>query len=183
MRGGRCAVLLSALCITACSAHSTVGSQGPLNAGVNDRGTVCIPASANATVTMGGEVLRNTGHTEVIIDRVSLADPHGLVLVESVVLAIAGNTVGYEATYPPPADALARPGVNWSGRKPAVGATVAPGPAPGTTNLVTGIRLTDGGEPSTSGIVIDYHVKGGHSYRLTTSVGLVAKVSPAKCIQ
>jgi hypothetical protein len=172
-------VVLGAVLVAACGGVNA--GQGPLNAGGTDPGTVCVPATAGGTVTMGGEDLLNTGSTDVVIDKISLADPKGLVWVESVVLSIANNGVGYFATYPPPVEDLAQDGLDWSKRTPAIGATVAPGPEPGTTNLVTGIHLTGGSGSSMSGLVIDYHVRNGFSYRVQTPIGLVVKVPPATC--
>jgi hypothetical protein len=130
---------------------------------------------------MGGELLRNRGASDVVIDQVDLREAHGLSLVDSLVVPANGNLVGYLTSWPPNGDAVHQPGVQWAARRPAKGATIPRQAGDVVNNLVTGIRVTGGSGSSMTGIDVRYHTVSGDHYWARTSIGLVVKVPPAKC--
>lgn len=90
LRSGLSAALLTAALgvVLGCSAPATPGS-GPLDGpdwGKPDQAETCVPAKPGARLTFGGDVLRNYGGKNVVIDKVSLLQPHGLKFIDAVLL-------------------------------------------------------------------------------------------------
>jgi len=192
---------------SACTTSSGAGTNGPLeNSGVADGTKVCVPVKTGTTLAFGAEIPRNTGHEDVVIDGVGLAAPHGLRLVEAVLVAARDNLVGLEL-YPPSDE----PGFDWAGRRPAVGATLAPQAKsaeaePGSTqsagtasasasaptqtstsgssgtvrNLVVAIRVTGTARAQMSGVTVTYHV-GGATYQWRDFTELVVETKKSRC--
>lgn len=153
---------------------STVVDGGPL--GPQDNGaTACLPGRSGHANTDGLENYLNSGHSTVIIDRVSLAKPSGLKLAGAYVVP-GRYSVGTWATFPPPAGQLPH-GVEWAKRRPPAGTRVPPGHR---INVVAGIEPVHDATGSTAGIVVWYH-DGSTHYQRQSTVRVVIKISPARC--
>ena len=210
LRSGLSAALLMAALSTVlgCSAPATPGS-GPLDGpdwGKPDQAETCVPARPGAKVTFGGDVLRNYGSKDVVIDKVSLLQPHGLKFVDAVLLTTHNTLVGFDNHYPPRRSFLDGLAPAWDHRRPAAGATITPQPGGGTpddgatqkakaaataaatpatptaptlsNNLVVGVRVTGTSHIRMTGVSVDYHI-GNKKYRWHNITSLVVKTTPA----
>ena len=148
-------LVLAALSIAACS-HSAASSRGPLQP-VMDRTTACSATPLGDDFGVGF-VVTVSGSPAVTVKSVSLVEPSGVELADSVLLDPYNEAIGF-MTLPPssgdPFDLKHR----WDARTQAVGATIEPGKP---TNMVLVIRfLTD--DSKVLGATISYEA-GGRPY-------------------
>jgi len=116
-----------------------------------------------------------TGATAVV-EKVALADSHGLRMLAAYVVPITGHTLYGILTGFPPAAHLP-PGVQWSQRQRADGATIPHSPEHDATNLLLVLEpLAKIG--SAKGIDVYYRVS-GHQYHLRTATRILLRVASA----
>ena len=173
MRRGRLLGCVTALgCLVLASCSTGYAGSGPLRDG-EGQGTLCGPVPSGQVLSDGFDALRNSGQTPVTIKAVSLADPHNLRLIGAYVIPVAGSTLyGLRAGYPPVGGL--DPGVAWSKRHLAAGATVPHSDASHVANLVLVVKPT-AATGTAAGTRIDYRV-GGQSYQFQTQIKLVVVV-------
>ena len=123
----------------------------------------CIPDPSMPSMTDGITVLDNHSTGTVTVEHVSFYGDRHLRLVQALVVPIGDNSVGYEP-WPPTGSLL--PGIQWSKRVPAVGATVPPSSAHGFRNLVIQMRPT-ARKASSAGVEVLYR-ENGQQYELRT---------------
>jgi hypothetical protein len=139
--------------------------------------TQCTPGSPGHADTVGLLSLTNSSHDGLVIDGIDLAAPQHIKLAGAFLTPGDGET-GVWLSFPPPAAQLPAD-VRWAQRVAAMGARIRPGE---TVGLVLGITPTSStATASTSGAEVFYH-DGGTRYELRTSLGMVIKVPPAKCL-
>ena len=132
-------------------------AAGPLGEG-GSQGTLCSPVAKGQVLSDGFDPLMNSGRAPATIEAVSLADPHHLVLLTAYVVPITGGFLyGVHAGFPP-APAL-DPGVLWSDRQPAVGATVPHTGPDHLANLLLIVKPT-ASTGSAAGVLIAYRAAG-----------------------
>lgn len=147
------------------------GPLGPVEAD----GYVCITQIDHGVVTNGNPYVQNSSATPATIDKVGLANSHGLQLLGTVAVLTSNVLYGAEPGYPN--DHLNIPGFQWAKRRNAIGTVVRYSKA-GTgivTDLLFVLRLTASGGHAT-GVDIWYHV-GSQHYHLRTVFGIYV----AKC--
>jgi hypothetical protein len=83
---------LLALCLLAACGTSGIGGSGPLKDG-GDPATECAPVPAGGVLSDGFEALRNTGTSAAVIQKVALADPHGLRILAAYVVPVTDDTL------------------------------------------------------------------------------------------
>ncbi|MDV9170816.1 hypothetical protein R6V09_11820 [Streptomyces sp. W16] len=181
-----CVLALAVTLGTGCSSTpGTPAGNGPLNGpDYSDAGSgsVCLPAKPGATLTFGGDELHNYGKNKVVVDRVRLAEPHGLHLTDAVIVPATTSTIGYDTHYPPSKFNVDSVGSGWQHRRPAAGATLAPQAttSKATHNLVVAIHVTGTSRVRMSGVTADYHV-GGKKYRWHNVMGLSVETGKKTC--
>lgn len=139
---------------------------GPLLAG-GDGGLLCIRKGPGTEISFGFTLLRNTGGAPLTLQAVHLVAPVGVTMVSAEVVPVTYNLIGALHGYPPPADSLRQPGVDWAGRQPLTGASLEAG---AQLNLL--VRLTDPPSVDVTGfdaLRIDYTVH-GLQYAATTTI-------------
>jgi DNA-binding beta-propeller fold protein YncE len=120
-----CLAALGCLVLAGCSTGP--GGPGPLGDG-GTQGTLCSQVAKGQVLSDGFDALRNTGDAPATIDSVSLANPHGLRLLTAYIIPITGRSLYGVRSGFPPAAAL-DPGVLWSRRHLAAGATIQLSPS------------------------------------------------------
>jgi hypothetical protein len=137
---GRLAALACPVVVlgAACSSGPSVDT-GPLGDG-GTRGSICMPVRSGGVVSWGITILRNSGQSNAVIERVSLLGARKLRLVASYVVPITGlRDYGAWEGYPP---APPQPGVIWSKHTLARGAVIPPQIGQRHSNLVTVLKPT-----------------------------------------
>jgi hypothetical protein len=136
-------------------------------------GKECIPIRGVATVTLGGEELRNSSSEPVVLDGVSLDNGQRLSVTEALVVPIAGNTLlGFWNHYPPDsATSSPQSRAIWNRRARVLGYIMAPG---AVLNLVLAARYPGGGDASASRITVSYH-QGNKRYAYGLKTAYVLK--------
>jgi hypothetical protein len=154
------AVLL-ACGMAACSSDpGGPSSDGPLSSGLKHgpipKGSICVPGREGPQ-TFGDQIYTNYGHTTVVIDRVTLLDPHNQRLIGS--YAVPGGE-GVGAIHWPPTGSRQFPlPPGWKDRQPVHGFRLAPGKK---FNMVIGVAAIRAGRAATSqGILVYYHDAAG----------------------
>jgi hypothetical protein len=155
--------VLLACGVGACSSgsgHSDLPAQGPLSSGLKPgdipRGVQCAPGR-EGPFTFADQEYTNYGHRTVVLDRVTLLDPHNQRLIGS--YAMPGQEVIGSLPWPPrPAKGFPLP-AEWKHRQPVPGFRLAPGKS---FNMVLGVAAISTGRRSTStGILVYYHDSAG----------------------
>jgi hypothetical protein len=165
-----CLAALGCLVLAGCSIGPS--GPGPLGNG-GDQGTLCSPVAKGQVLSDGFDALRNTGDAPATIEAVSLADPHGLRLLTAYIIPIAGHSLyGVRAGFPPAAPLS--PGVLWSKRHLAVGASIPRSNGHHVANLVLVLKPT-ASTGTAAGTQISYRVA-GQDYQLHTKIKLVVVV-------
>ncbi|MFE2432656.1 hypothetical protein ACFXJ5_38840 [Streptomyces sp. NPDC059373] len=157
----------------------SVDTNGPLERGTT-RNTLCMSTTTGSTVTFAGEVLRNTGKGDVVIDDVKLVSAQGLRLTHSLLVPADGNLIGFDTHYPPAKENLNQSGLKWPQRRSAIHATIHPQKGSVVQNLVAAINVAGTSSPKMSGIAVDYHA-GSHAYRWLNTIKLIVRIKPEKC--
>ena len=120
----------------------------------------------------GFDPLMNSGQAPATIEAVSLADPHHLVLLTAYVIPITGGFLyGVHAGYPPAPNL--DPGVLWSKRQPAVGASI-PHPGPEHLANLLLVVMPTARTGTAAGVLIAYRVA-GQVYSFQSQVKLVVE--------
>lgn len=159
-----------------CSGGPTVG--GPLDQGY-EPGELCTPVGPDHTVTVGIDVLVNSGPEDVVIEGVTLdtSDPN-ISMIDAVLVPIrGGDLVGIHPGFPPDPENLP-PGIDWSEAVQATGGHIGPTSANEISNLVVGLALASGFESaSATGIEVIYAV-GDRTYKYTTPTEIEVMSGP-----
>lgn len=157
--------------LPAACAGGPASEGGPL-ARDEARGTLCVPVDPESAMTMGQDILVNSGESDLTITDVALEEAEGVSLVEAFVTPLdERTTVGVMSGFPPEGlpDESQRA---WARREPAEQATV---PARATRGLVAGLRL-DGSRGSAKAFIIEYRV-GDREYRYRTPNEMILRAS------
>jgi hypothetical protein len=162
------AALLAVL--AGCSSGNAVNT-GPFG-GVGGPGQECFPVHSGEVITDGFNAVQNHGHATAVIDKVSLASPHGLRLLIAYAVRFSGELYGVQAGYPPSPEAKGFP---WATHQDADGIKVPPSTGHEVTNLLLVIQ-TSGKRATDSGINVYYSV-GQQHYHLKTNTSLLALVA------
>jgi hypothetical protein len=161
IRSALAGVVLAAISLAGCGGGNPVNT-GPF--GGSDyigESTCSVPLPPHSVFTDSDLAFTNAGPTAVI-DKVSFTHIHGLQLLAAYTVPNTGQGGGYgdRTGYPPPQRDLP-PGVLWSRRQRADGATIPPTPPrPAEVNLVLVIQVT-GASGTFSGIDLYYHTSDG----------------------
>jgi hypothetical protein len=171
-RPAACLAALGCLVLAGCSTGPKDSGPGPLGDG-GEQGTLCSPVGRGQVLSDGFDALRNTGVAPVTVEAVSLADPHGLRLLTAYIVPVAGDYLyGVRAGFPPAA--ALNPGVLWSKRRLAVGASIPRSDGHRVANLVLVLKPT-ASTGTAGGTQISYRVA-GQNYQLQTKIRLVVVV-------
>ena len=138
--------------------------DGPLLAW-GEGGLVCLQKRATTSISFGFNALRNTGDTPLVLQDIHLVAPVGVTMVSAEVVPVKNNLIGAATGYPPPADALGQPGVDWGARRPLAGATL------GADHLNLLVRLARASDRDVTGfdaLRIDYEADGNEYVASTT---------------
>jgi hypothetical protein len=167
------ALALAAVALAGCGSANAIGPLGGSEAG----GNVCMQAVKTGVLTDGWPFVQNTSPTPAVIDKVDLANPHGMKLITAWAVPVTGHDAyGAQPGYPP--GKLQLPGFQWPQRRPAAGAVV---PAHQTglkeTDLLFVVALL-AKSSSATGVDIWYHV-GSKRYHIRTVFGLKVLASAA----
>lgn len=153
------------------SASSSAASAGPLGE-AGSQGTLCSPVAEGQVLSDGFDPLMNSGQAPATIEAVSLADPHHLVLLAAYVVPITGGFLyGVHAGFPP-ATGL-DPGVLWSERQLAVGASIPHSGINHLANLLLVLKPT-ASRGTAAGVLIVYRVA-GQLYQFQSQVKLIVE--------
>jgi hypothetical protein len=152
--------------VVALSSNHDAQSAGPLGpAGNHD--WQCLPAKLREPDTFGAELLRNSSHATISIDRVELASARHLIIIGAYL--VPGNAgVGTAHGFPPPSSEVREP--YWRERGTAPGYRVPPGR---WINVVVGLDRT-ATVGSTAGIEVAYH-EGSTHYLLKTNFKVILR--------
>lgn len=152
-------------------------STGPFGTG-GAHGSTCRPVRPGGVLTYGAQEFRNSGPATATIEKVTLDDPHNLLMPAAYVVPITGTTlVGVWDGYPTAAVARQAPGIEWALRKRADGALVPPAHGKDVTNLVLVLKPT--AVVGTAQAIDVYYRESGQEYHMRT--GLTLKVTTGKC--
>lgn len=129
----------------------------------------------NGVLGYGYIQFANKSASPVVIDKVSLAEPHGLRMLAAWVVPLTDdNNYGLLQGYPPSKYIL--PGVQWSERQPTAGATVNPSRQGEAANLIAVLKPTR--NPGWArGINIYYHSPDGQRYLLRQGVQILVGIN------
>jgi hypothetical protein len=137
-----------------CGSGGGPATGGPLSSGAGDRipsGAICAPGGEPQA--FGDQLFTNHGHAAVVLDRVTLLDPHNERLVGS--YAVPGTSL--IGTVPWPPDYHGMPSA-WKHRRPVPGFRIAPGKS---FNMVLGVTATTAGQATSRGMLLYYHDAAG----------------------
>jgi hypothetical protein len=163
---------LAALGLAGCSSAHAINT-GPFGDGYSP-GANCGVVSPGGVASYGVEELRNIGADTAVVERVSLTDPHHLIIKAAWVVPLNGpNAYGFQRGWPPK---VLDPGVEWSRRQRAVGARVPRAHGQHSANLVLVLKPV-GRDGRARAVDVFYRESGQHYHlRYNTSVELkVAK--------
>jgi hypothetical protein len=135
---------------------------GPLDQGYAD-GRLCTPVGADGRVTVGLDVLVNSGPDDLVLREVALAEPEpGMELIEALIVPVEKDLVGVVTGFPPEPEELSAE-IQWSDAVPAVGARIpASGESGQMANLVVGLALQATTQSATtSGLNVRYKTPDG----------------------
>jgi hypothetical protein len=168
LRGG---TLLAGVLLAGCASGVAVNT-GPFGNG-GSQGEECVPLPRGGVLSYGFDEFRNSSASAAVIEKVSLADPHGLRILAAYVVPITGHTLyGVLTGFPP--EAHLPLGVQWSQRQRADGATIPHSLGHRVTNLILVLKpVTKIG--SARGIDVYYRVS-GQQYHLRTATRIVVRV-------
>jgi hypothetical protein len=149
---------------------------GPLG-GSEAPGNICLQDVKTSVLTDGWPFVKNKSQMPAVIDKVDLANPHGMKLISAWAVPILGHDAyGAEPGFPP--GKTLPPGIEWPQRHAAAGAVV---PAHQTgykeTDLLFVVALL-AKSSSATGVDIWYHV-GSKRYHIRTVFGLKVLASAA----
>lgn len=156
-------MLICSALASGCSSASS--SNGPLELG-GQPGQICVlePEGADATV---GEVVTNTGDSELTVREVSLVDPDSLTLVEvyAIPLSEGGSSIGSGSTNPTDS----RQKALWDSKRKVSSVVLDPGKS---ANIVGVLSLEEGkSEGSATAMKVIYSTDGKeHSAISSTEV-------------
>jgi hypothetical protein len=172
MASRRVSVLAAFGCLALAGCSAALNGPGPLSAG-DTSGQECGPVARGQVLSDGFEALQNSGTKPAIITAVSLANPHDLKLVTAWVIPITGTDLyGVRAGYPPAAGL--DPGVEWSRRELAAGASIPRLVGQQVVNLLLVLKPA-ASTGTASGVRISYRA-GGRDYQFQTKIKLVVLV-------
>jgi hypothetical protein len=153
-------------------AAAAAAAAGPLGE-AGSRGTLCSPVAKGQVLSDGFDPLMNSGKAPATIEAVSLADPHHLVLLTAYVVPITGGFLyGVHAGFPPAPEL--DPGVLWSERQLAVGASIPHSGTNHLTNLLLVVKPTSSWGTA-AGVLIAYRVA-GQLYQFQSQIKLIVPV-------
>jgi hypothetical protein len=159
------------LVLAGCSAGA--GGAGPLAAG-GGPGTECAPVAQGQVLSDGFDAVSNPGQAPATIQAVSLTDPHDLRLVAVYIVPVTGGFLyGVRAGYPPalPLD----PGVLWSQRHPAAGASVVHSDNPHHVSNIVMVLKPTASVGTAAGTRVSYRV-GTTDYQFVIPIKVVVPV-------
>jgi hypothetical protein len=152
-------------------ASSASIAAGPLGEG-GSQGTLCSPVAKGQVLSDGFDPLMNSGQAPATIEAVSLADPHHLVLLTAYVVPITGGFLyGVHSGFPPAPEL--DPGVLWSKRQLAVGASISHSSRNHIANLLLVVKPT-ASSGSAAGVLIAYRVA-GQLYQFQSQIKLIVE--------
>jgi len=160
--------LLAPLCLAACSSGDAINT-GPFG-GAGTPGLQCSWAHRGGVLTDDPAVLRNRSLAPAHIEKVALIAPRGLQLVAAYAVPITGTTL-YGMRFGFPTGANLPPGVQWSRRQRANGATISHSVAHHVTDLVLVLKPA-AAYGSALGVDVYYKVS-GQQYQLRTDLQLL----------
>jgi hypothetical protein len=153
------------------TASAAAAAAGPLGE-AGSQGTLCSPVAKGQVLSDGFDPLMNSAQAPATIEAVSLADPHHLRLLTAYVVPITGGFLyGVHAGFPP-APGL-DPGVLWSERQPAVGASIPHSGPNHLANLLLVVKPT-ASSGSAAGVLIAYRVA-GQLYQFQSQIKLIVE--------
>jgi hypothetical protein len=162
---------LAALPLAGCSSGNAINT-GPFGNG-DSPGSNCGVVSPGGVATYGVEELINSGKATAVVERVSLTDPHHLVIKAAWVVPLDGtNSYGAQTGWPP---GQLLPGVEWSRRQRAAGARVPPAHGLHSANLVMVLKPV--GRKGTARAVDVYYRESGQQYHLRYNTSVELKVA------
>jgi hypothetical protein len=174
--------LALAATLTSCSSsgtgpHGLRGPRGPLGP-VEADGAACIAQLDHGVLTNGWPFVENSSRTPAVIDKVGVANAHGLKLLGAVAVPTTEDFYGAQAGYPN--NSVPLPGFRWQQRRNAVGDAIPFSPADSHkwTDLLFILRLT-ASHGSLSGVDI-WYTDGGQHYHLRTVFGLYVMSCPGR---
>jgi hypothetical protein len=170
----RLAAAAGALALAAALSGCGDPSSGPLGP-VEADGYACITQLDHGVLTDGWPFVQNSSTSPAVIDKIGMANSHGLALLGAVAVPTSEDFYGAAPGYPNNIDPL--PGFHWAQRRNLIGDSI---PRSGGdhkwTDLLFVLRLTASGGHAT-GVDIWYHV-GSQHYHLRTVFGIYV----AKCL-
>jgi hypothetical protein len=173
LRAFRAGLAVGILTLSACTRATAEGAVrgGPLDAG-GTPGTYCGRAGTSTDITFSGDVVRNKTDKLATVDSIDLVRPAGLRIVEAFLVPVDHNLIGTALQWPPPTAWLAAPGVQWSARTPADGASIG---AHSVRNIVLHVRKADGlSSFSVDAVRVNYHVGRTNYYTDTSTRSVLA---------
>lgn len=168
------AATAAGLCLAGCSSD-VIFNAGPLG-GVGSTGINCAPVLGRGGVLSYGSIaFSNASTSPVHIDKVSLAEPRGLRMLAAYVVPITGTLLyGLLQGYPP--EKRLPPGIQWSERQPADGATIKHSRSQDSYNLIAVLKPTR--NPGWArGINIYYHSSDGQRYLLRKGLQVLVGIN------
>jgi hypothetical protein len=133
-------------------------------------------------ITLGGNVLGNTGDEPATLREVTLFEARQMTLIDAVLVSMPAvgpdgkyTLIGVSAEYPPTApEAQDR----WRARVPAVGAVLPPGEE---RNFVVGLRAEPGARsPSMEAVIVTYELPSGDRFEARTSTAVQVDCPPSQ---
>jgi hypothetical protein len=169
-RGAVAGALALAAALTGCGSSGS-GPLGPVEA----NGYECITQLDHGVLTNGWPFVVNSSSTPAVIDKVGIANGHGLRLLGAVAVPTSQDFYGAQPGYPN--NSIPLSGFHWAQRRNAVGDAIPHSTGSHKwTDLLFVLRLT-ASHGSDSGVDIWYHV-GSQHYHLRTVFGLFVVQCP-----
>jgi hypothetical protein len=172
-------VAATILAVATTSCGSSDGGRppdGPFGHG-GSPGATCHAGGPGQVFTNGDQFIRNAG-PRARITSLSLADDHGIELLDSWIVPVTGNTLYGNWEGRPIARPRELPGVHWGERQGSVGASIPMASGNSVENIVLAVARAPGmREAWARGILVKYS-SGGHDYSLLTAtrIAIVARV-------
>jgi hypothetical protein len=164
--------MLAASSLSACGSSVAAVNTGPFGNGGSPGGN-CIDIHRGEVLSYGFTEFRNSDPSTAVIEKVALADPHGLQILAAYEVPITGHNLYGVLTGFPPAVHVP-PGVQWSRRRPADGAAIPHSPGSNVTNLVLVLKPVKR-SGSAMGVDIYYRVS-ERQYHLRTATQILVLV-------